>query len=698
MCFRPRLIKTLTIKYLFALSAVAALALVNYLILRAEIRAGESSAEVLTISGRQRALMQQSALLAQELVTCGDNQRRTQIRTQLRAAAQDLESAHHRLIAFDESGLTARKTDGNAASSEQESQIRQIYFDTPWLLDTEVRNYLAQLTALADSENAELSLTNPHLQYVRDVAFSERVLDALDEVVATYRDQTEARTARLRRLAWWSFLSTFVVLGLSGLFVFHPMVRRVQSDMAVLNNLNETLEARVEERTALAEQRAWDLQRSEALYHSLVENLPVCIVRKDREGRIVYANALLCELLGRPLNDVIGHLDTDFYPQAMASKYRRDDMRVEQTGQVLEDVDEHSTPGGGRMHVEIRKSPVYDEKGRCIGTQTIFWDVTDRVNAEQQRSEMQDRLVKSERLAAIGQMVAGVAHEARNALQQVQACTQLLRWELAGQSVSRPLDLLQDIEDAHDRLHRLFNDLRGYASPLRLDCRRCDLREIVHQAWRSVRAANGTKPCRLREYSRNGLPDDSVGQCHSAEETAPPRELFCHADPFQLEQVYRNLLENSLLACDSDACIDVLYFSGRDKGGSFIHVAVRDNGPGLTPEVRTRMFEPFFTTRTQGTGLGLPISRRIVEAHGGRIEVVNPPDCSAAQAESHANDRHGLEIAVILPDLTRNALRSLPIQSQRDIQPRLSASLTETDLGNSANEVSHEPVTENSHC
>jgi signal transduction histidine kinase len=100
--------------------------------------------------------------------------------------------------------------------------------------------------------------------------------------------------------------------------------------------------------------------------------------------------------------------------------------------------------------------------------------------------------------------------------------------------------------------------------------------------------------------------------------------------------VFRNIFENSLAACNEPAIIEILCSEAKVRGKPGIRIKVQDNGPGLSPEQKARIFEPFFTTKTKGTGLGMAIAKRIVEAHGGSIEVGNGP-------------RPGAEIIVALP-------------------------------------------------
>jgi len=99
----------------------------------------------------------------------------------------------------------------------------------------------------------------------------------------------------------------------------------------------------------------------------------------------------------------------------------------------------------------------------------------------------------------------------------------------------------------------------------------------------------------------------------------------CEVDRLRLGQVFRNVLENALAACDDPVEIAVRWSAAELNGQPAVRVTLRDNGPGLGPEQRARLFEPFYTTKTHGTGLGLAISKRLVEAHGGWIEVGAEP-------------------------------------------------------------------------
>lgn len=212
--------------------------------------------------------------------------------------------------------------------------------------------------------------------------------------------------------------------------------------------------------------------------------------------------------------------------------------------------------------------------------------------------DAQQRALQSERLAAIGQTVTGLAHEGRNCLQRIQSCISMLEFRLQGQPET--LDIVRRLQRAQDDLSQLFETLREYAAPIRLCLSDCHLDDIWREAWTDLNVAPGS------------------GELI---EVTDGTSLLCMVSPFHLKQVFRNLFENALSAAPSPVRISVRAASAELAGLDAISITVTDNGPGFAPEVVSKAFQPFVTTKIKGTGLGLAICKRLIETHGGRIEL-----------------------------------------------------------------------------
>ena len=214
----------------------------------------------------------------------------------------------------------------------------------------------------------------------------------------------------------------------------------------------------------------------------------------------------------------------------------------------------------------------------------------------------QHKLVENERLAAIGQMVAGLAHESRNAFQRSHAC--LAELELDLQEMPESLQLIRKVQKALDDLHMLLEEVRNYSAPIILERRQFDMRALVSDTWQEILLAADAEKQDV-EFSL------------SVDPRVPEN---CDFDRHRLTQVLRNLLENALYACakPGKVSVEMAVSQTSDSHGKLV-LHVRDNGNGIPAADRQKIFQPFYTTKTKGTGLGLAISERIVAAHGGTI-------------------------------------------------------------------------------
>jgi len=352
-----------------------------------------------------------------------------------------------------------------------------------------------------------------------------------------------------------------------------------------------------------------ELRRQRDLAEGLIAAAPALVIVLDPDGRIVRFNHFAEQLSGFRAEEVLGH---DYFSSLLPER-DRDRIRecfLRAMGGVDSSGTENpiQTKDGREREVRWSNRVLKDADGNNLGILAIGQDITDL-------KEAQERALRTERLAAIGEMVAGLAHESRNALQCSQACLEML----ALQVEDRPeaLGLIVRLQKSQDHLHHLYEDVRRYAAPIRLERRVVSLASVWRAAWASL------------EPQRHGR----RAEFHESVECV---DLRCNLDPFRLEQVFANILENALAACPDPVRVEIRCATTCLDGRPAVCVAFRDNGPGLAPEERLRIFEPFYTTKTEGTGLGMAISRRIVEAHGGRIEV-------------GAWTGPGAEITIILP-------------------------------------------------
>jgi len=161
--------------------------------------------------------------------------------------------------------------------------------------------------------------------------------------------------------------------------------------------------------------------------------------------------------------------------------------------------------------------------------------------------EAQQRALHAERLAAIGEMVAGLAHESRNALHRSQVCLEMLALEVEDRPEAQ--NLINRLQKAQDDLYHLFEDVRSYSAPISLERRVCNLADVWRTTWSNLESQRGGREAKIHE-AIDGL------------------DLQCVGDPFRLEQVFRNILDNSLAACTGRVEIEIRVHGRRDRGAT----------------------------------------------------------------------------------------------------------------------------------
>jgi PAS domain S-box-containing protein len=384
------------------------------------------------------------------------------------------------------------------------------------------------------------------------------------------------------------------------------------------------------------------LINSEAFYHSLVENLPQNILRKDLNERFTFANHRFCAMLGKPLEEIIGKTDFDFFPPDLAEKYQRDDRYVIRTGQTFETVEENQAPSGEKIYVNVIKTPIYDAKGQIIGIQGIFWDITERkrweerlqqANQELAASEAalrksheelksaQLQLIQAEKMESIGTLAAGVAHEVKNPLAILMMGVNYLTKKLTS-AEENIQQVLKEMREAIDRADSITRGLLDFSASRQIAVKPENLNVLIDETLRLVRHELGKKQIVVQKQFADRLPQVSV-------------------DKRQIQQVFVNVIVNAIQAMPEGGSLTVrtyvkqltetTHFEGSRKathfwvGDTAIVAEVEDTGTGIPEENLAKIYDPFFTTKPTGigTGLGLPVSKKIIELHGGSLDIRN---------------------------------------------------------------------------
>lgn len=328
--------------------------------------------------------------------------------------------------------------------------------------------------------------------------------------------------------------------------------------------------------------------QSEQLAPMLAAVSPAGMVVVDGGGKIVYANPQISAWLGYADGELVGS-SVDTLVPSMArqqhASYRNKFAQAPKPREMAKESDLFAQrKDGSLLAVDISLHPFMANACRYV--------LANVLDATQRRAAAK---LPQERLKAIGEMVAGLAHESRNALQRARASLDLLQLDL--ESNEDHCELLRRIRNSLEELEHNYDEVRNYAAPINLDASEVAVDVLVHDVVAELGA----------EF--DDLPQVNV-ECQ-------PHEATNYLDRHRIKQVIRNCLENASQATVSPESHAILVKIWLEAGEQIIEFI--DRGEGLSDDVARKMFEPFFTTKQKGTGLGLAICRRISDAHEGKI-------------------------------------------------------------------------------
>jgi len=401
------------------------------------------------------------------------------------------------------------------------------------------------------------------------------------------------------------------------------------------------------------------LRESETRLKAIMDNSPAMIFVKDRQGRYLYANPVFNNLSRAAGTQVLGKTDFDLFPREQAAAFRTNDLKVFEAGVPVE-FEETALQADGLHTSVVCKFPLFDTAGHVYGVCGIVTDVTElkRAATELQRAhyelemrveqrtadlssankaleeeinrrertesqlrasegklrrssqELEEQLIESDRLIAIGELAASIAHEFNNPLQIILGYTQEVLSEI---NLSQPHhESLKVIEGETRRCAELIRNLMEFARPAQSNLRPSDIELIISAAVKITRSYLEKSRIRIAVEIQPDLPPIA-------------------AESNQLQQVLLNLFFNAVEAMPQGGDLTIRATSrplreGSGRQNEELTVAVSDTGTGIEPAALPKIFRSFFTTKQKkGMGLGLSICERIVKAHRGRISVESAP-------------------------------------------------------------------------
>jgi two-component system, NtrC family, sensor kinase len=343
-------------------------------------------------------------------------------------------------------------------------------------------------------------------------------------------------------------------------------------------------------------------------FEGLIAHAGEGIVVLDVQGQVTRWNPGMERLLGRAAATAIGHAWEALADEMQAHHAPAAFRRIVE-GSPLEQVEDRFTRSEGEpVDVALSLSPVKGSQGGVEGVLVIVRDISGQRRAQKEKEQLQEQLLQTEKLSAIGQLISGVAHELNNPLTGVIAYAQLLSARDCDEPIKRGLET---VHAEAKRCHRIVQNLLTFARK--------------HAPSKSLVSINDIleSTIELRAYQLR------VDNMRVVMDLAPdlPRTM---ADFHQLQQVFMNLVNNAHQALKEAGRGGTLRLTTRRERHG-IRVTIEDDGPGISPENLSRIFDPFFTTKPtgHGTGLGLSICFGIIQEHDGKIAVRSTPERGA---------------------------------------------------------------------
>lgn len=554
-----------------AFGLVAVLLVCHQLLVQPVLLRLNTDGPVINVAGRQRMLSQKLSKAALALQAASQPDEREKRRQELAAVAAEWSRAHRGLQQGDPGLKLPRATDPKvrAAYRELEPHVQAILGATEDLL-------------ARDPQQTQMSISQASA--IRAIMEHEEVfLTLMHRLVGLHEANARSRVFQLQALGW-GIVATIVALLLTIQFlVIRPAVDVVSNRLAL-----------------------WEAQ-----YRRLVESMSEGLVVLDADRQIQLANRRFCELIGLRLEEILGRKMLQFVPESDGARYEALIANVAQRNAPVELALQQASGGLIETMASIQSIP--DGGGAREVYLLVVTDITERKQAEKKSRELLEQLAHANRLKSIGELTAELSHELNQPLAAIanfaEACLATLReGTFAVEELQAPL---QRILAAALRGGEIVRRGRKYSQRRPHEVSAESLNELVREVEQLCRDEALRREVTIELELASSLP-------------------LIPVDGIQIQQVLANLIQNAFSAMESTPVSRRrLRIITANDGPDLVCVSVCDNGMGFNGIDGSRLFEPFFTTRAGGLGLGLAIAQNIVEVHGGRISATDNADGGA---------------------------------------------------------------------